>query len=170
MKWGQAARRPKKPWHSDVTAGADGASPSKPWLQDAAPKPSVASILGALSFEGGEGQDDNVMVKKNSSPIVANSDANKVDNSDSNEWESIEQQNVNTGGDNKSQQGDSVTEDCTESETALETPLSQEDPDNSATAATGTVNMEQPLSPSGSVYYNAEETEGEVGKMPAVET
>ena len=163
MKWGQASRRPKKPWHSDDAGGADGASPSKPWLQDATPKPSVASILGALSFEGA-GQDDDVKIKNSSSP-----NANANDSSDINEWESLEPNNVNTNVDNKSQQGDSVTEDCTESETALETPLSLEDQEKSS-ADTDTMNVDQPLSPTGSVYYNAQETETERELAPTTET
>lgn len=168
MKWGQASRRPKKPWHSDDGGGgADGASPSKPWLQDATPKPSVASILGALSFEGA-GQDDDVKeINKNSSSPNANVNNNDSSN-DINEWQSIEPSNVNNNVDNKSQQGDSVTEDCTESETALETPLSLEDQDKSAD--TDTMNLEQPLSPTESVYYNAQETEMERELAPTTET
>jgi len=163
MKWGQASRRQKKPWDSgDESSPAGAAAPatdgsSKPWHNDQQ-KPSVAKILNAISFE-----DDN--------------------DNDRNNWESLD----------KSQASLAMTEDPTETESTLE---HTENGDDKAPGETGkqedddkeeeevltlpeetskveeevSAENQQPLSsPSGSVYYNAKETE-EDEPTPSKET
>lgn len=182
MKWGQASRRQKKPWQtggnndeaSPVSAVADKGSPtaatgatgaSKPWLSDKQ-KPSVAKILNALSFE--DDNDDD----RNNWESLEKSQASLAMTEDPTETEStlehiIENGDCKASGETAKEGDDDDEEVLTEASTAVqmlpEETSKAEDQQQQQQQPTVEVSSsaaaDQHLSPAGSVYYNAKESE-----------